>query len=153
MSKIVIADSSCLIGLSKIGQLNILKALFGQVIIPAAVYQEVVIQGTGKAGSEEIQKAEWIICQTVQDTLAVKTLRTQQLGKGECEAMVLALESQAEFVILDDGKARKIALSLELPIIGTVALLHKAAQKGFLNDDLNNILEQLKRVGFRYINE
>jgi len=50
MSKVVIADSSCLIGLSKIGKLQILHDLFGTVLIPEKVYQEVVVSGRGRPG-------------------------------------------------------------------------------------------------------
>ncbi len=64
--------------------------------------------------------------------------------------MVLALEQQADLLVLDDGNARKAALALELPVIGTITILHKAAQKGLLAD-LSGILEHLKRVGFRFV--
>jgi predicted nucleic acid-binding protein len=149
MFKIVVADSSCLIGLSKIGQLDILRELFGEIRVPAAVYHEVVIMGAGKPGAEAVKAAEWIIRQEVKDELAVKTLRVNPLGLGECEAMVLALEQRADFLILDDGNARKAALALELPVIGTLAILHQAAQKGLLAD-LPETLERLKRAGFRF---
>ncbi len=149
MFKIVVADSSCLIGLSKIGQLYLLRDLFGEIWIPPAVYHEVVIKGAGKPGADAVKAATWIVCQAVHDTLAVKTLRVTQLGMGECEAMVLALEQQADFLILDDSNARKTALALELPVIGTVAILHKAAQKGLLTD-VSDALAQLKRAGFRF---
>jgi predicted nucleic acid-binding protein len=149
MSKIVIADSSCLIGMSKIGKLDVLRELFGEILVPEAVYHEVVIKGAGKPGADAVKAAEWIIRLAVRDELAVKTLRVNQLGQGECEAMVLALEQQADFLILDDGNARKAALALELPVIGTVAILHKAEQKGLLAD-FSGTLEQLKRAGFRF---
>jgi predicted nucleic acid-binding protein len=54
MSKIVIADSSCLIALSKIGELGLLERLFSHIFIPQAVYQEVVIRGEGRPGSKEV---------------------------------------------------------------------------------------------------
>lgn len=51
----VVADSSCLIGLSQVEQLKLLKELFLEVTIPRAVYDEVVINGKGEAGSEETE--------------------------------------------------------------------------------------------------
>jgi uncharacterized protein len=57
MSKIVIADSSCLIALSKIGELELLKRLFSHIFIPQAVYQEVAIRGEGRPGSKEVLSA------------------------------------------------------------------------------------------------
>lgn len=53
----VISDSSPLIGLSSIGQLNILKSLWNNIIIPEAVYNEVVILGKDKKGSTEVKAA------------------------------------------------------------------------------------------------
>jgi predicted nucleic acid-binding protein len=61
MSEIVVADSSCLIALARSGQLDVLRALFGQITIPAAVYDEVVSQGAGRPGSDEVAQAKWIM--------------------------------------------------------------------------------------------
>jgi predicted nucleic acid-binding protein len=51
VSKIVIADSTCLIGLSKIGRLDVLRQLFGSIVIPPTVYHEVVVRGAGRFGT------------------------------------------------------------------------------------------------------
>ena len=148
MSKIVIADSACLIGLSKIGELHILRQLFGKILIPSAVFHEVVILGMGRAGAEEVKNAKWIETHEVENQLAVKAFRLT-LGTGESEAIVLALEREADFIILDDWKARQMALELSLPVIGTVAVLTKAVEKGII-DELQSILEELRRAGFRF---
>lgn len=150
MSDVVVADSSCLIALSKIGYLDILKKLFGNIVIPASVYREVVIQGAGRPGADEVAQAEWIKSLEVQDRLAVRTLKLS-LGEGESETIVLASERQAKFLILDDGKARQMALGLSLPVIGTVAVLGKAVEKDFLSD-LPSLLDQLREHGFRFPN-
>jgi predicted nucleic acid-binding protein len=150
MPSCVVADSSCLIGLARIDRLSILKDLFAEITIPGAVYREVVEQGQGRPGAEAVKAAAWIRRQEVQDQLAVRTLRVNQLGQGECEAMILALEQDADFLILDDARARKAALALALPVIGTVAVLHRAAEKGLIQD-LDVVLEQLAQVGFRFV--
>jgi len=149
MSKIVIADSSCLIGLSKIGQLNILPQLFGKIIIPEAVYHEVVIRGEGRAGAEEVKNADWIEKQKVKNELAVRAFRIN-LGFGESEVIALTNECQADFIILDDWKARQTAEELKLSVIGTVAVLQKAVEKGII-EDLPFILENLRNAGFRFL--
>ncbi|MEB3780665.1 MAG: hypothetical protein GSR85_10650 [Desulfurococcales archaeon] len=59
-NKIVVSDSSPLIHLSQIGRLNLLKDLFRELLIPPAVYHEVVIEGRGRPGSEEVREASWI---------------------------------------------------------------------------------------------
>lgn len=148
MFKVVVADSSCLIGLSKIRHLDILEKLLGRILIPPAVYQEVVVRGAGRPGARDVANADWIETREIGDNLALKTLKLT-LGAGESEAIVLAADCAADFLILDDGKARQIALGLDLPIVGTVAVLEKAAEKGLLAD-LPGTLEQLRRAGFRF---
>ena len=91
MSKIVVADSSCLIALSRIGKIVILHELFDDVLIPHAVYHEVVEMGEGRPGVEEIKGMPWIKLEEVQDQLAVKALMLT-LGRGESEAMILLLK-------------------------------------------------------------
>lgn len=148
MSEIVIADSSCLIALARSGQLDVLRALFGHIAIPGAVYDEVVTQGAGRPGSDEVAQAEWIITRQVQDHLAVQALRLT-LGRGESEAMVLAAESAARFLILDDWRARQSAIGIGLPVIGTLSILQRASEKGLIAG-LESSLEKLRQAGFYF---
>ncbi len=150
MSKVVVSDSSCLIGLSKIGELDILHQLFGKLLIPEMVYHEVVVLGKGKAGADDVKQADWIEQCTVQNTLAVKALRLS-LGAGESEAIIFAIEQHADFIILDDLKARQMAEELVLPVIGTVAILHKAAEKGILREEIQTVFKTLRHAGFRFL--
>jgi predicted nucleic acid-binding protein len=148
MNKVVVADASCLIALSKIDQLQVLKKLFGRIFIPLSVFHEVVTKGAGRPGAKEVSNAEWIETCEVKDQLAVNALKLT-LGAGEAEAIVLASESKATYIILDDWQARQMALGLSLSVIGTVAVLAKAVEKGILSD-LESILEQLRQVGFHF---
>ena len=149
MSKIVIADSTCLIGLSKIGKLDILQQLFGTILIPAAVFHEVVVSGSGRPGAAEVESAGWIQTRDVVDRLAVNALRLS-LGTGESEAIVLASEEAADFIVLDDWQARQVAIGLSLPVIGTVAVLAKAAEKGLISD-LDSVVRELREAGFYFL--
>ena len=149
MSEIVVSDSSCLIGLSKIGKLETLRELFGKIIIPQAVYNEVVISGKGKAGAEEVQKADWIRNKEVKNKLAVLSLRIN-LGIGESEAIILAYEFNVDFIILDDKKARQVAEELGLNVIGTAAVLQKAEEKGIIVN-FESVINDLRNVGFRLL--
>jgi len=147
MSNVVIADSTCLIGLSKVGQLDILRQLFTKITVPPAVYREVVVLGANQIGAAEIKRTPWIEIETVQNQLAVKTLQLT-LGAGESEAIILASEQLTDFLILDDRKARQAALALALPVIGTLAVLKKAQAKGIITNE-QVIIEALRQVGFR----
>jgi len=149
MYKLVIADSSCLIGLSRIGKLEVLRELFGKIVIPEAVYMEVVIRGEGRKGAEEVKKAIWIEKKKVKDELAVKAIKIN-LGIGESEAIVLAAECNADFIILHDLKARQTAEEFSLEVIGTVAILKKAQEKEII-ENLPIILENLRNAGFYFM--
>jgi predicted nucleic acid-binding protein len=56
----MISNASPLINLSRIGELDLLKKLYGEIIIPDAVWNEIAIEGTGQPGSEEVRNASWI---------------------------------------------------------------------------------------------
>ena len=81
MSKVVVADSTCLIGLSKIAKLDILRHLFDTILIPPAVFQEVAVLGKGRPGASEVVSSEWIQTHPIADQFAVDTLR-MNLGAG-----------------------------------------------------------------------
>ena len=143
---IVISNSSPLIALAKVGLLGLLKALFGEVIIPRAVWAEVVEHGGGRPGSEEVARADWIRMRSVSNRLAVDILR-RELGPGEAEAIVLAKELGADLVLVDDERAREIARSLGLRIAGTIALLLMAWEKDLLVKNPVDIAEEMRAKG------
>jgi predicted nucleic acid-binding protein len=91
---IVVADSTPLIALARIDRLNLLKELFGAVLIPEAVFQEVVTRGKERPGSEEVLKADWIKVKSPNDRAKVAFLLSD-LDEGEAEALVLAEEVSA----------------------------------------------------------
>ena len=137
-----------MIGLSKIGRLDVLRQLFGNVLIPPAVFDEVVTKGRGRPGADDVRQAEWILTTFVNNRLAVEMSHIY-LGIGESEAIALAAERHADFLLLDDWKARQVALALQLPVIGTVAILQKAYEKGIIND-IRAEIDALRQAGFRY---
>ncbi len=89
----VVSNASPLIALARIGHLDSLHTLYPLVLIPAEVYNEVVVAGAGMPGAAAVAKADWIRVSEVQDTegLAQATSRTG-LGAGEVSAVLLAKE-------------------------------------------------------------
>lgn len=140
-------DATPLIALAKIGQLSWLPDLFGEVLIPGAVYSEIVIAGAGRIGAAEIQAASWIRMEAVVDRTKVNYLLTQ-LDIGEAEAIVLAQEQQADWVLVDETKARAIAQRLGMRLIGTVGLLLLAKQQGKITG-VRPLLDALRSQQFR----
>src|SRR5438067_8821783 len=109
-STVVVCNSSPLIALDQIGQLDLLEQLFGSVLVPPAVVREV-----GPA----LALPAWIVEQSLTQGLAPQLLRPS-LGPGESEAIAMALEVNAAWVVLDDRPARRLAQALGLTVIGTL---------------------------------
>lgn len=144
---IVVSDATPLIALAKIGQLHLLQELFGDILIPQMVYDEVVTNAAGRPGSAEIQQAEWIGVRSPADKNRVAYLRAD-LDAGEAEALVLADEMDAGWILLDETKARLAAEFLGLDYIGTIGVLLLAKRKGKLTA-IRPLLEELQSQKFR----
>lgn len=120
---IVVADASVFIGLSSIGQLSLLCDRFPDgILLPPAVWREVVEQGRGRPGAREVAEADWI---TVRDMTALEIVQLLQdeLEEGETEEIALACEIGADVVLLDERDARRAAKQLNLCVLGTVGIL------------------------------
>ena len=113
---IVLSNATPLINLSAIGYLDLLRTLFGTLIIPEAVYQEVVVDGQGRPGATEVGNASWIMRQSVTDQRAVQQLMNgTRLKRGESEVIILATERQPDYLILDDLAARRYGSKISFP--------------------------------------
>jgi len=146
----VVADSSCLIGLSQVEQLELLKELFLEVTIPRAVYDEVVIKGKGEAGSEETEaaiKEGWILRKSISDKTALSALNTT-LGRGESEVIILCKELELEYALIDERKARDMAELMDINTIGILGIIDLAIEMGF-SIDKKRMVDQLINLGFR----
>jgi len=136
MDRIIISDTSCLIALSNIGMLHIVKDLYDEIIITSEV----------KAEFGEILP-DWIIVMQVRDKLKQADIE-KRLDKGEASSIALALEIPNSVLIIDEIKGRNIAKSVNIEIIGTIGILLLASNKGLINDVISVILK-LTRNGFR----
>jgi len=139
---IIISDSSPLISLAVIGKLNILENLYKEIYVPAAVYEEVV--RVDKPFSKELKQFLNGRTKSVKNKMAVEILLSD-IGAGEAEAIVLALEQQPDIILIDDLKARKFAKISGLNIIGTMGILLKAKKEGLIKELKPLISELLLR--------
>jgi len=145
-----VADSSCLIGLAQINQIELLKKLFSEVCIPQAVHDEVVIKGKGETGSEETESAikqGWLKKMTVNDKMAVSAL-TPVLSRGESEVIVLCKELEFDYALIDDKTARNMAELMGVNTMGVIGIIMLAEERGF-SIDKKKLIDQLIDSGFR----
>lgn len=128
---VVVSDTSPIINLAIIGQLDLLPKLFQKVILPQAVFDEIVTEGTGLPGSSEISQANWVEVKACQNHSLVQTL-LEELDLGESEAIVLALEIHTNIILMDEDLGRKIALRYHLQPLGVLGILLKAKRVGLI---------------------
>jgi predicted nucleic acid-binding protein len=130
----IVADSTCLIGLERIGKLDVLPKLFEPIFIPDEV------------ANEFGNSISWLKVESPLNSALVSALKLS-VDDGEAEAIALALEKNCK-IILDDKQARSVAKKLGLEIVGTVGMFIRAKQNGLI-DSLKAILEDLEDNGFR----
>ncbi len=126
----VISNASVLIGRSSIGMLFLLRERFPEgILVPEAVWREVVDEGAERSGAQEVSAANWIKVQKVNDKGMVRLLRAE-LDEGEAETITLAHEMNANLVLLDERDARRAAMRMGLKVLGTVGILLWGKQMG-----------------------
>lgn len=124
---IVLSDSSPLIILTKIGQLDVLPQLYETVTITPEVYAEVAVSGAGLVGSSQISAANWIDIRQLQTPTDLADMQNRfGLGIGELSVILLGQELKADLLLIDDMKARKLARQEQLPVLGCVGVLQDA---------------------------
>lgn len=142
----VIVNSTPLLVLGNIGQLDVLHKMYGEIIIPEAVFREVTEKDD--AASQAVCAANnWIIVEAVQNTSEYALYRAR-LHAGEVETMILAQQSpKADLIVLDDNAARKTAEFLGLTVTGTIGILLKAKQNGIIAQ-IKPLLNEIMQNGF-----
>jgi uncharacterized protein len=145
---IVVADAGPLIYLSEVGSLHLLRELYGGILVPREVYEEVVVHGQGEPGSSEVASSSWI---RVSERPLASLLRLgllTELDAGEAAAIALAVEENATLVLIDERKGRMVAKRLGLQVRGTLGVLVEAKRRGQV-ELVGPLLERLIGVGFR----
>lgn len=134
----IIADASPLIGLDRIGQVDLLRRLYATILVPPAVAREI---------GPTLAVLPW-----VEEVVLTRPLDSRivlaSLGDGESEAIGLAMETDARQIVLDDGPGRRLARRLSMPVIGTGGLLRTAKERGLV-PAIGPILDALIATDFR----
>lgn len=142
---IVVSDASPIIALESVGQLSLLRDLYERVLIPASVYREITI--ADKSGAALIAAESWLEERPVSDGKAVTALMAT-LDPGEAEAIVLALEEEAELLLMDERRGRRIATEMGCQVLGLLGVLVEAKNRGLV-PEVKPILMSLSQGSFR----
>jgi predicted nucleic acid-binding protein len=140
---VVISDASVLICLGAVGQIELLRAFYTEVLVPPAVWAEVTRAG-GRPGAAETQAARtdgWLQLRAPASTALLAQLH-RALDAGEAEAIALAVELPRSLLLLDDADGRETAFQLGMDFTGTVGVLLRAKREGKVSA-LKPVLDQL----------
>jgi len=140
MQGIIIADTSCLILLSKLNELHVLRQLYHSVTITSVI-----------ANEYSHPLPSWVHIQDAANTSTLSVLQTT-VDAGEASAIALALEQEKCLLIIDDMKARKLAVKLHINYTGTLGILLLAKQKGYL-PSIIPIIKKIKLTNFHFPHE
>ncbi|XWK87639.1 MAG: DUF3368 domain-containing protein [Phormidium sp.] len=126
----VIVNTSPLLYLHQVGQLQLLQQLYDKITVPTAVTQELEVGKEQGVNVPEINSMAWIEIRPV--TSAVLVPAVIDLGQGEAEVLALGLEIPDTLLVFDDRLARRIADLYKLKYTGTLGILVKAKQVGYI---------------------
>ncbi len=141
---IVVADTTPINYLILIEEIDVLPKLYGRVVIPRAVGEELMRSRAPLKVQEWIkQPPNWL---EILAPTAVSDVKLAKLDAGEREAIALAEELSADQLIVDELLGRREAERRSLPVIGTVGVLREAAEMGLL--DLHSAFDRLRQTSF-----
>ena len=148
---IVVSNTSPLTNLAAIGQFDLLQSLYKSIHIAQGVWDELNHEGKKWPGSYEVFQATWIERHSVENRALVTALEND-LDLGESETIALALELQADLVLLDEKEGRRMAKRLELPVMGVVGILLEAKANKLADRLLPHLDDLRSKAGF-YLSE
>ncbi len=144
--KIVIADTGALISLGHVGHIDLIKEVFGDFYIAQAVWEELKDYDNPEFDDKILNKLKKKVVK-----IKSRNHLSVVMDYGESESVILYEELKADYLLLDDNRARKIAESLNVNCIGSIGLLIKAKQKGLILE-LKPIFEKWISIG-RYFSK
>lgn len=146
MSRIVVADTSPVLYLYLVGQIELLPNLFTEIHIPHAVLNELGHPAAPESlRSWALSRPLWL---NVHPDPDFSDAETSRLDAGERAAIALAEQLPAELLLMDERKGVRVALGKGLEVTGTLGILDRAARRGLI--DIADCVERLKRTNFRY---
>lgn len=145
----VVSNASPLITLAKADLLELLSKQFPMIVVAQAVVEEILQGPENDSMRKVVSKLPWLKQVTLEPRLT--PLAYWQLGRGESEVIEYARRSPGTLALLDDKDARNVALSLQIPIMGTLGILAKSVRHGGVAS-FDQLVKRLQKAGI-YLNE
>jgi predicted nucleic acid-binding protein len=145
----VVSNTSPILNLAIIGELSLLRDQFGEILIPGAVLEELRLE-EDLPGSQVVRdaiKEGWIRIEAVKQYPIVRAIQ-RDLDKGEAEAIALAMQVNAGWVLMDERDGRKAARSMKLKVVGVLGILLKARREGRLRSLKKDMDRLREKAGF-----
>ena len=149
---IVVSDTTPILSLVKLGRLDLLQALYGKVMLPEAVYHELVSNPAFVEEAKQVIASAFLTTVSVKNKSSVELLRkVSGLDAGESEAVILYEEQNAELLLIDERKGRTVAKKMDIEYIGTAGILMLAYDKRLLcASDVEECLDRLLSYDIRF---
>ena len=138
----VIANTTPLISLADIGCFELLQKLYGEIVIPHAVLEELKSEPTKTL----VRNSNFIHVMRISD-YRTKRIFSSRLHNGEVEVLLLAEEQDADLLLMDDNAAKKTAKFMGFKVTGTLGVLLKGKQEGYIRE-IKPLLDKLIATGF-----
>lgn len=144
---LIIADSSALVALALCDGLSLLDRLFDDIKVPQSVFEEIIVKGKPAADILRV----YLKGRTVPVDTTHIIITPARIGLGELEAMALYKTLHADYLLIDDQRARKIAQLNHITIIGSLGILLLAKHAGLISQ-IRPFIERL-RISDIYVSE
>jgi len=145
---IIVSNTSPISNLAKVGQLSLMQQIYGRVLVPCAVHEELLDTRAGETVITAVQLATWMEIQSVQNRELVDELRTR-VNIGEAEAIALAVEVTATRLLIDERLGRQAATERGLTVTGVLGILLAAKRQGLIAAVKPTMDDLMIQAGFR----
>ncbi len=145
---VIVSNTSPISNLAKVGQLDLIQQLYGVILIPNAVYDELLDERAGETVVTAVQAATWLEIHSVQNQELVDKLR-DRINVGEAEAIALAVEVKATRLLIDERLGRQAATEQGLTVTGVLGILLTAKRQGLIGEVRPTMDALITQAGFR----
>jgi predicted nucleic acid-binding protein len=145
---VIVSNTSPISNLAKVGQLDLMQKLYGKILIPTAVHEELLDERAGEIVISEVQSATWLEIHSAQNRYLVDELRTR-VNIGEAEAIALAVEIGATRLLIDERLGRQAAKESGLKVTGVLGILLLAKRQNLISVVKPIVEELIGQANFR----